>query len=78
MIRQKQKKQLTPTALKMIELLEKNGPMRPKDIAEQLGVSRRTVSKAIKVLLEQGMVQEVPYLMDVRGKVIILKKQVKD
>ncbi len=78
MIRQKQKKQLTPTALKMIELLEKNGPMRPKDIAEQLGVSRRTVSKAIKVLLEQGIVQEVPYLMDVRGKVIILKKHVKE
>ncbi len=78
MIRQKQKKQLTPTAMKMIELLERNGPMRPKDIAEQLGVSRRTVSKAIKVLHEQGIVQEVPYLMDVRGKVIILKKQVKE
>lgn len=77
-MRQKQKKQLTPTALKMVELLEKQGPMRPKDMAEQLGVSRRTVSKAIKVLLEQGIVQEVPYLMDVRGKVIILKKQLKE
>ncbi len=70
-------KQVTfsPTARRMIELLRNRGPMRPKDIAEDLKVSRRTVSKAIKSLSEAGLVKEVPYLDDVRGKIIVLKEK---
>ncbi|MET1124182.1 MAG: helix-turn-helix domain-containing protein [Archaeoglobaceae archaeon] len=41
----------------VLEVLKRSGkPMRPGDIAKEIGVDSKDVSKAIKVLREKGVV----------------------
>jgi len=53
----------------MYQLLQKKGEIRSVDIAETLGYSKPSVSRAIKVLREEGFVKQEPY-----GKITFTKK----
>lgn len=53
----------------MYRLLQKKGEIRSVDIAESLGYSKPSVSRAIKILREEGYVKQEPY-----GKITFTKK----
>lgn len=45
----------------ILKLEELSGPVRSIDVANELGVSRPSVNKAISVLKKAGMVEQQPY-----------------
>ncbi len=53
----------------MYQLYHKNGEIRSVDIAEALGYSKPSVSRAIGVLKEEGFISQEPY-----GKITLTEK----
>ena len=54
-------------------LLRKNGPMTPKDIANQIGVSRPRVWQLIDLMLAEGMVDVLMHSRNKRLRLIRLR-----
>jgi DtxR family transcriptional regulator, Mn-dependent transcriptional regulator len=55
---------LTPAQenyLEFIQRLGRDGPVRVSDLAQQMGIQRPTVSRAIKALAAAGLVDHRPY-----------------
>ncbi|MBD3407988.1 MAG: MarR family transcriptional regulator [Candidatus Lokiarchaeota archaeon] len=59
-------KSLPPSSFKILHLLQRKGPMSPKQIREFAKIPARTVAFALKRLLKTGMVQRIPNLQDMR------------
>jgi|GEM_PF-1422076 len=57
---------LPQSALVVVEILRKNGAMTPKEIFKKTNFAPRTVRYALKTLLENGIVDKVPNLLDLR------------
>ena len=55
------------TANKVLYLLGSNGPMRPSELADDLGSGRANVSKVVARLLADGLVIRIPDPVDSRA-----------
>jgi DNA-binding MarR family transcriptional regulator len=61
-----------PSASKIINVIESNGPMTSKDIVENTNLAPRTVRYALKRLVAEGVVARVPNLTDLRQTLFML------
>ncbi|MEM8849633.1 MAG: MarR family transcriptional regulator [Pseudomonadota bacterium] len=61
-----------PLYFHMLRHLRGNGPSRPSDIADQLSVSRTTLSTAAKALTGRGLLGRAPDPKDGRAHVLTL------
>jgi DNA-binding MarR family transcriptional regulator len=50
----------------VLEMLRLRGPMKPSSLSESLGVSRQTVSKALRILKNQNLVEQAAHGADRR------------
>jgi DNA-binding MarR family transcriptional regulator len=57
---------LPPSAIVVLQNLRHRGPMSPNDISTGTKLPRRTVSFALKMLLEFRLIKRIPNLMDMR------------
>ncbi len=57
---------LPQSALIVMEILRKEGALTPKAIFKKTNFAPRTVRYALKTLLENGIVDKVPNLLDLR------------
>ncbi|MFB0561556.1 MAG: winged helix-turn-helix transcriptional regulator [Candidatus Lokiarchaeia archaeon] len=57
---------LPQSALVVVKILRKEGALTPKDIFKKTKFAPRTVRYALKTLLENGIVDKVPNLLDLR------------
>jgi predicted transcriptional regulator len=57
---------IPPSALKIFDILQVNGPLTPKAISNKTTFSSRTVRYALKILLRLGLVKKLPNLRDAR------------
>lgn len=58
---------LTPTQGQILSLLAARAPMRPSDLAAELGVTRATTSDAVTALTRKGLVAKAPAADDARA-----------
>ncbi|MHA1711859.1 MAG: MarR family transcriptional regulator [Candidatus Freyarchaeota archaeon] len=58
--------ELPPSALEVINILRKEGPLTPKELFEKTTFAPRTVRYALKILLDRKLVKKVPNLNDLR------------
>ncbi len=66
---------LPRSALIIIDQLEINGPMSPKQISTQANLPARTVSFALKKLVKQELCMKVPNLSDMRQPIYHLNDE---
>jgi len=60
-------KERTPkSAITILGALARHGPMCPKEISENLNMSPRTVSFALRKLLGSALLRKIPNLSDMR------------
>ncbi len=57
---------LPQSALVVVKILRKEGALTPKEIFKKTSFAPRTVRYALKTLLENGVVDKVPNLLDLR------------
>lgn len=57
---------LPQSALVVVKILKKEGALTPKEIFKKTNFAPRTVRYALKTLLENGVVDKVPNLLDLR------------
>ncbi len=57
---------LPPSALEVLSVLRREGPLTPKELFEKTELAPRTVRYALKVLLNYKLVKKVPNLQDLR------------
>jgi DNA-binding MarR family transcriptional regulator len=57
---------LTKSTLKVLDKLDKEGPMSPQDLAKSSGLAMRTVTLALKTLLTGKFCRRTPNLLDMR------------
>ena len=65
-IRLKEGRNLSNSAYKILEIIEKKGSINASDLTNQLTVSTRTVHYSLKRLLEKSIIEKKPYLLDMR------------
>jgi DNA-binding MarR family transcriptional regulator len=58
--------ELPNSAIIVLQSLASNGPMTPKSIIGQIDLPSRTITFALRVLLEEKIVKRVPNLADMR------------
>ena len=63
---------LNDNAIKILELLETEGPMSQKKIAQRVGIASRSTRTALKRLVEIGAVAKRPNLEDMRTSMYFL------
>lgn len=63
---------VTPTQLTAMATLERCGPMRPGDLADQLSVTASTVSRLIEALEDGGWIAREPDQRDRRAQLLTL------
>ncbi len=63
---------LNENAIKILELLEEQGPMSQKKIAQSVGIASRSTRTALKRLVEIGAVAKRPNLEDMRTSMYFL------
>ena len=57
---------LPRSAIIVLNHLENDGPMTPKDISERVNLAPRTVSFALRKLMGQKLCRKIPNLRDMR------------
>jgi DNA-binding MarR family transcriptional regulator len=57
---------LTKSTLIVLDKLDKEGPMSPQDLAKSSGLAMRTVTLALKTLLNGKFCRRTPNLSDMR------------
>ena len=57
---------LPRSALIILDHIEENGPMAPRDLSRNSRIPLRTVTFALKKLVNQRLLQKVPNFMDMR------------
>lgn len=57
---------LPPSAQKVISFIEENGPKTSKELMNGIGMSKRTLRYALRILTEEDIVKRVPVLTDMR------------
>lgn len=57
---------LTKSTLVVLDKLDKEGPMSPQDVAKSSGLAMRTVTLALKTLLNGKFCKRTPNLLDMR------------
>lgn len=62
---------LPPSALEVLNILKREGPLTPKDLFERTSFAPRTVRYALRVLLDNKLVKKVPNLQDLRQNVYV-------
>ncbi len=66
---------IPPSALEILSILRREGPLTPKDLFEKTSFAPRTVRYALKVLLDNKLVKKVPNLQDLRQNVYVVVEQ---
>jgi DNA-binding MarR family transcriptional regulator len=57
---------------KVLEVLERNGSIRQKSLAEELGFAQRSVTQAVEGLASDGLVERMADPADGRAKLVTL------
>lgn len=65
---------LPPSALEVLSVLRREGPLTQKDLFEKTDLAPRTVRYALKVLLEYKLVKKIPNLHDLRQNFYVVLK----
>ncbi len=70
---------LATSAMIVLEQLVSEGPLCPKDISKKTGLAPRTVSHALKTLLDKKIAERTPNFTDMRSPLYhINEKRVKE
>lgn len=62
---------LPPSAVEVLSILRREGPLTPKDLFGRTSLAPRTVRYALKVLLDSKLVKKVPNLHDLRQNLYV-------
>lgn len=62
---------LPPSAMEVLSILRREGPLTPKDLFGRTNLAPRTVRYALKVLLDSKLVKKVPNLHDLRQNLYV-------
>ena len=66
---------LPPSAHKVAQALERDGPLTQKELVERTDLASRTVRSAVADLIEVGIVNEELYLQDLRQRQYVIAKR---
>ena len=72
------KDKLPPSAQEIYRILINEGPMTTKEVLIRVNYASRTVRYALKKLIALGLVQKVPYLIDMRQSKYIIPENIPD
>ncbi|MBD3157879.1 MAG: winged helix-turn-helix transcriptional regulator [Candidatus Lokiarchaeota archaeon] len=65
----------TASTVEVLKHLAREGPLCPKDISEETGVSLRTVSFALRELRQENLCRRIPNLQDMRKPLYLANKE---
>ncbi|MFO7835513.1 MAG: transcriptional regulator [Candidatus Thorarchaeota archaeon] len=65
----------TASTVEVLKHLASEGPMCPKDISKETGVSLRTVSFALRELRQENLCRRIPNLQDMRKPLYSANKE---
>jgi DNA-binding MarR family transcriptional regulator len=66
---------LPPSAIIVLDKLEHQGPMTPKDISREVSLAPRTVSFALGKLIRQNLCKKIPNLRDMRQPLYLVNEE---
>ena len=75
-IKNQKDKPLSGSALKILEILDKNQEVSASDLKDQLDFSTRTIHYALKTLQERSLIEKKPYLLDMRQSRYVINQQI--
>jgi DNA-binding MarR family transcriptional regulator len=65
----------TASTVEVLKHLAREGPLCPKDISKETGVSLRTVSFALRELRQKELCRRIPNLQDMRKPLYLANKE---
>ncbi|MFT4264399.1 MAG: MarR family winged helix-turn-helix transcriptional regulator [Nocardioides sp.] len=72
LVRALRRRHEAPAGVRVLSVLEENGPLGVTDLARIDGCSQPTMSTAVSQLVEGGLVSKAPHPTDARGSVVSL------
>jgi DNA-binding MarR family transcriptional regulator len=66
---------LPPSAIIVLEKLENQGPMTPKDISRAVSLAPRTISFALGKLVRKNLCKKIPNLSDMRQPLYLVNEE---
>ncbi len=69
---------LVPSMQKVIEVVDKEGPLSSSEIIEKVEFSTRAVRYALKHLVEYEILEKAPYLPDMRKTMYKISKKIEE
>jgi DNA-binding MarR family transcriptional regulator len=63
---------MPPSATKVYKIVRELGPITSKEISKHCTLTPRTIRHVLKQLVETGMLERIPYLLDMRSSKFIV------